>query len=68
MADLKEHIMTESEQLQAATTELEEALDYVESLNGMWHWRSIHRNDEGAFKSVQAFLDKHGRSSKSCEF
>ena len=60
--------MAESEQLQAATTELEEALDYIESLNGMWNWRSIHRNDEGQFKSVQAFLAKHGRSNQSCEF
>jgi hypothetical protein len=68
MADLKEHIMTENEQLQAANTELEEALDYVESLNELWWWGSIHRNDEGQFKSVQAFLDKHGRNSKSCEF
>jgi hypothetical protein len=64
----KEHIMTENEQLQAANTELEEALDYVESLNEMWNWFSIHRNDEGQFKSVQAFLDKHGRSSQTCDF
>jgi hypothetical protein len=68
MADLKEHIMTESEQLQAANTELEEALDYVESLNEKWNWFSIRRNDEGQFKSVQAFLDKHGRNSQTCEF
>jgi hypothetical protein len=60
--------MTENEQLQAANTELELALDYVESLNEMWNWFSIHRNDEGQFKSVQLFLDKHGRSSQSCEF
>jgi hypothetical protein len=64
----KEHIMTENEQLQAANTELEEALDYVESLNGKWNWRSIHRNDESEFKSVQAFLTKHGRPSQTCEF
>ena len=68
MADLKEHIMTENEQLQAANTELEEALDYVESLNEMWNWSDIHGNDESEFRRVQAFLAKHGRSSKSCEF
>jgi hypothetical protein len=64
----KEHTMTESEQLQAANTELEEALDYVETLNEKWNWSSIHRNDESEFRRVQAFLDKHGRNSKSCEF
>jgi hypothetical protein len=60
--------MPENEQLQDAKTALEDALDHIESLNEMWNWRSIHRNDEGQFKSVQAFLDKHGRSSQSCEF
>jgi hypothetical protein len=64
----KEHTMTESEQLQAANTELEEALDYVETLNEKWNWFSIRGNDESEFRRVQAFLDKHGRNSQKCEF
>jgi hypothetical protein len=48
--------------------ELEEALDYIASLNEFWSWQRIHRNDEGQFKDVQAFLQKHGRPFQKTEF
>jgi hypothetical protein len=57
-----------NEQLLDTVTAFEEALDHIESLNTMWNWRSIHRNDVSEFKSVQAFLAKHGRCSQTCEF
>lgn len=48
--------------------EFEDALDALESLNQMWNWRSIHRNDEMEFRSVQSLLKRHGRNSQPCEF
>jgi hypothetical protein len=59
---------TKSEQLQTLASDLDEALDYIESLNERWNWFNINRNDESEFKSVQAFLVKHGRHSQACEF
>jgi hypothetical protein len=60
--------MTENEQLQDADKELELALDIIDSLNELWNWSDIHKNDESEFRRVQAFLDKHGHRSQRCEF
>jgi hypothetical protein len=48
--------------------ELEEALETIAMLNEMWHWRTIHRNDEGSFRDTQEFLASHGYSSKECSW
>jgi hypothetical protein len=58
--------------LHLSHAELEEqfelTLDALESLNQMWSWHSIHRNDEGEFRSVQALLKMHGRRSQVCAY
>lgn len=48
--------------------EFDESLDHLESLNRMWNWNSIHKNDESDFKEVQDFLKKHGRSYQKSGF
>ena len=47
---------------------LESAFDHMETMNQLWTWHHIHRNDEADFINIQKFLAKNGRNAQRCEF
>ena len=47
---------------------LESAFDHMETMNQLWNWHHIHRNDEADFINIQKFLAKNGRNAQRCEF